>query len=109
MKFKLRINENTSFNDIEKELEKIKNSNVNEIPLNHIRKITTFLEVEEIQGKGSSIRFFHELLLENPFYKGYFQVHKIHKGGNKDEIRKSDFVKYLYPVLMILIKLKNRN
>jgi len=107
MKFKIKIDENTSLEDIKNELEKLKKINVTEIPLNHIRKITVFLGCEEIQGTGSSIRFFNEILLINPYYKGYFQVHKIHKGGNKELIRKSDYVKYLYPVLTIIIDLLN--
>jgi hypothetical protein len=106
MKFKIKITENTSLGDIKEELEKLKKINVNEIPLNHIRKIIVFLGAEEIQATGSSIRFYHEILKDQPFYRGYFQIHKVHKGGNKDMIRKVDFVKYLYPVLVLIIELK---
>jgi hypothetical protein len=106
MKFKIKINKETSFNDIRNELENLKKANIKAIPLNHIRKITKFLEIEELSGKGSSIRFYHKLLIDHSYYRGYFQVHKIHKGGNIDEIRKSDFVKYLYPVLVVIIDLK---
>ena len=105
MKFKIKIDENTSLEDIKNELEKLKKANVSEIPLNYIRKITLFLGIEEIQGKGSGIRFYSEVLLEHPYYNGYFQVHKIHKGGNKELIRKSDYVKYVYPTLIIIIDL----
>jgi len=104
MKFKIKINETTDFEYIKKELNKVKNSNVKEIPLNYIRRITMFLGIEEIQGTGSSIRFYHKSLESDRYFNGYFQIHKIHKGGNKEEIRKSDFVRYLYPVLLKIIE-----
>ena len=110
MKFKIRITEKTVLEDIINELDKIKYAPVKVIPLNYIRKITVFLEIEEIKGKGSSVRFRHELLVEYPnFHDGIFQVHRVHKGGGREEIRKSDFVRYLDPVLRLIIELlKNK-
>ncbi len=110
MRFKIKINNETSFEDIRNYLEDLKKANTTSIPLNPIRKIINFLEIKEIPGKGSSIRFQSDYLLNHhPFYEGYFQVHKLHKGGNKEEIRKSDFARYLYPALILIVKLKIEN
>jgi hypothetical protein len=105
MKFKLKINNETTIDDIRAELENLKLANVNEIPLNHLLKITEFLGAKRIPATGSSIRFQHSILKDCPPYKGFFQVHKIHKGGNMDLIRKNDFKAYMYPVLVLIIDL----
>ena len=109
MGFKIKINNETSFEDIRNYLEDLKKANTTSIQLNQIRKIIKFLDIEEIPGKSSSIRFYCDCLLTHPYHKGYFQVHKLHKGGSKEEIRKSDFARYLYPVLVIIVKLKIEN
>jgi len=108
MKFKIKINENTTLDDIRKELETLKSAIVTEIPLNHLLKITNFLGAVQVTATGSSIRFTHPLIMQHPYYHGYFQVHKIHKGGDKDEIRINDFKKYLFPALMTIIELKEK-
>jgi len=105
MKFKIKISESTTFDDIRTELENLKSANINEIPLNHLLKITEFLGAKRITATGSSVRFQHEILKNYPPYKGFFQVHKIHKGGDLDLIRKNDFKTYVYPVLMLIIEL----
>jgi len=66
MKFKIKINEETTLRDIRTELENLKTADVIEIPLNHIRKITSFLGAIEVQDIGSSIRFKHQLLADHP-------------------------------------------
>jgi hypothetical protein len=108
MKFKIKINETTSLDDIRNELETLKSANVTELPLNHILKITEFLGAVQVQSTGSSVRFEHPLLRQHPYFHGYFAVHKIHKGGDNDLIRRNDFKAYLYPALMTLIELKEK-
>ncbi len=108
MKFKFKINEATSLDDVREELEMLKLANVKEIPINYLRKIIEFLGANQITATGSSVRFTHPLLKSHPYYHGCFQIHKIHKGGNKDEIRMNDFKKILYPVLIIIIELKEK-
>ncbi len=108
MKFKIKINEDTTLKDIRTELENLKTADVIEIPLNHIRKITSFLGAIEVQDIGSSIRFKHQLLADHPEYHGYFKVHKIHKGGDQDMIRKNDFKNYLLRPLFLIIEMKEK-
>jgi hypothetical protein len=105
MKFKIKINEETSFNDIRFELENLRTADVTEIPLNHLRKITEFLGAVEVPAAGSSVRFRHQALNDHPYYHGYFQIHKIHKGGDQDLIRKNDFKMILFPALITIIDL----
>ncbi len=109
MKFKIKIDETTTLDDIRKELEAIKSSNVNEIPLNYLRKIIDFLGATEIPGKGSSVRFHHKLLDRHPLYRGYFQVHKIHKGGDQDFVKRFDFKSFLYSSLITIIDIKEKS
>jgi hypothetical protein len=108
MKFKIKIDETTSLDDIRKELETLKSANVTELPLNHILKITEFLGAVQVPSTGSSIRFEHPLLRKHPYFHGYFAVHKIHKGGDSDLIRRNDFKTYLYPALITLIEIKEK-
>ncbi len=108
MKFKFKINENTTLNDVKIELNVIKSANVKEIPLNHLFKIIEFIGAKQVTATGSSVRFEHYLLKDNPFFHGYFQVHKVHGGGDKDKITMIDFKKYIYPVLIIIIELKEK-
>ncbi len=107
MKFKFKITAETTLQDVLIELENLENAKVKEIPLNHIRKIMVFLGIEEISGRGSSVRFQSGYLASHPYYhEGIFQVHKIHKGGKLDKIKKSDYVKYLLPALKFIIEQK---
>lgn len=105
MKFKIKINEKTTLDDIRIELEALKSANVTEIPLNHLFRIIEFLGAVQIPSTGSSVRFEHHLLRQHPYYHGYFAVHKIHKGGDNDQIRKNDYKAYLYPALLTIIEL----
>ncbi len=109
MKFKFKKNDETSIDDALEELEKIKKSNINELPMNHLIKIMEFIGVEELKGAGGSgLRFRHECLLDEPFYTdGIFQIHKIHKGG-EIEIRMHDYKKFLYPTLIKIISIKKQ-
>jgi hypothetical protein len=86
----------------------IKNANVPEIPLNHLRRIIFYLGATEVQGTGSSVRFYHKLLEKHPLYRGYFQVHKIHKGGNQDFVKRTDYKAFLFNVLNTIIELKEK-
>jgi hypothetical protein len=108
MKFKFKINENTTLDDVRKELEALKSANVSEIPLNHLCKIIEFLGAIQIIATGSSVRFSHEILKNHPYYHGFFQIHKIHKGGDMDEIKMTDFKKILYHTLITIIELKEK-
>lgn len=108
MKFKIKIDETTTLESIRKELDFIRNANVPEIPLNHLRKIIQFLGASEVSGTGSSVRFYHKLLKEHPLYHGYFQIHKIHKGGDQDFVKRNDYKSFLYNVLIIIIELQER-
>ena len=108
MNFKIKIDEYTSLDEIRNELAFIRNANVPEIPLNHLRKIIQFLGAEEVQGTGSSIRFYHKILEKHPLYRGYFQIHKIHKGGDQDFVKRNDYKSFLYNVLITIIELKER-
>lgn len=105
MKFKIKINESTTLEDIRNELDDLKSANVTEIPLNHLLKIIEFLGAVQVPSTGSSVRFEHPALRKHPYYHGYFQVHKVHKGGDIDLIRKNDFKAYLYPALITIIDL----
>jgi hypothetical protein len=106
MKFKFKINENTKLEDIRQELDNLKKANVTHLPYNHLRKIIEFLGSVQVSGTGSSIRFKNELLNKHPYYHGFFQIHKKHKGGNQDEISITDFKMILYPALIEIIEQK---
>lgn len=108
MKFKFKTNEKTTLDDVREELDALKSANVNEIPLNHLLKIIGFLGAVQVPSTGSSVRFEHPLLKHHPYYHGYFSVHKIHKGGDKDQIKKNDFKAYLYQALITIIDLKDK-
>ncbi len=108
MKFKFKPKQNTTYSDVRIDLENLKKATINEIPLNHLRKICRFIGVEEIKATGSSVRFTHRTLEQHPYYRGFFQIHKIHKGGDQELVRKNDYKKYFYPaVLVILDTLEN--
>jgi hypothetical protein len=109
MKFKIKINETTSLQDIRDELDSLKIANVNEIPLNHLRKIINFLGATEIPSTGgSSVRFQHRHLQKHPYYHGYFQIHKIHKGGDQDFVKKNDYRSILYNALITIIEIQEK-
>ncbi len=102
---KFKIPKNPDCEEIKNVVETLYYYNKKTIELNHIRKLIAILGGEEIQGKGSSVRFSHPYLETNPFFmKGIFQIHKIHKGGNKEEIRLRDFRHYLYDILNDIIE-----
>lgn len=110
MKFKFKINDETSLDDAFEELEKIKKSNLKELPMNHLIKIMEFIGIEEMSGSGGSgLRFRSEYLIDEPYYTdGIFQVHRIHKGGSEIKIRMHDYKNYLYPTLVKIISIKKQ-
>ncbi len=110
-KFRIKIdNEKTTLADVEIMLAKIKRLNIREIPLNEIRKILRFLGVTEEAGGGSIIRFQSDCLEGNNYYRGWFTIHIVHKGGNKQMINRRDFATYMFnPLMEIIDCLKNRN
>jgi len=109
-KFKFK---GTTIDDVDAELERLKEINTTEIPLNHILKLTTILHVEYLpsEGRGSQIRFRHSALENLPQYThGYFSVHRSHKGGDQVAISKVFFKQYLYRPLKEIIRiLKQEN
>jgi hypothetical protein len=108
MKFKFKINETTSLQDIRDELDNLKSANVTEIPFNHLKKIILFLGSTEASSTGSGIRFHHKLLEQHPYYNGYFQIHKVHKGGDQDLIKINDYRSFLYKALIAIIEIKEK-
>ncbi|GEM_PF-5219687 len=103
-KFKFKITDSTTLDDIENELERLKQLQINEIPFPYIKKILDFLDVEFLPNKGgSAIRFKHKYLVSNPNYlHGIFTVHKLH-GRKNIVISKYDFKKYLLPPIKLII------
>lgn len=108
MKFKIKINSDTTLKDILHELDELKTANVNELPLNHLLKIIDFLGAVQVPTTGSSLTFKHPLLNKHPYYHGFFSVHKIHKGGDNDLIRRTDFKSYLLPALLTIIEFSDK-
>ena len=94
--------------DIRVELDSLKSANIKEIPLNHLKKIISFLGATESTSTGSSVRYHHKLLERNPYYHGYFQIHKIHKGGDQDLIKMNDYRSFLYKALIAIIEIKEK-
>lgn len=93
------------YEHIKRELEALSKKNVPELEMNDIRKILKKLNVEEFPGRGSSIKFYHPLLEGIPSYtSGIFQVHIVHKGGNRQLVLRVFFKKYMYPTLLLIIK-----
>lgn len=104
MKFKFKITEETTIEDVEKELDNLYNAPVVEIPFNHIVKLAEFLGAElQKSPRGSMERFKHNLA---PTDGNYFGVHVVHKGGNESLVVKKNYKAYLYPILMEIIRLK---
>lgn len=108
MKFKFKIDDKTTLDDVRKELNSLKSANVIEIPLNHLRRIIEFLGATAVPATGSSVRFSHPILRNHPYYHGFFQVHKLHGGGNDEKIRMTDYKKIVYPTLITIIDLKDK-
>jgi hypothetical protein len=98
--------QNSVYESIKRDLEALSKKNVPELEMNEIRKILKKLNVEEFPGKGSSIKFYHSVLEGIPPYTaGVFQIHIVHKGGNKQLVQRVFFKKYMYPTLLEIIRL----
>jgi len=108
-KNKIKLNDVTTLDEVREYLDGIKSSAVKEIQLYPLLKIIDFLGATQVPTTGSAVRFTHPTLKNNPYYHGYFAVHKIHKGGDKDEIKMVDFKSYLYPALITIINEKKAN
>jgi len=106
MKFKFKVDEGTTLEGVRDILDSLKKADIKEIPLNYLIRIIEYLGGKRIVATGSVVRFMHPLLNNYPQYHGYFTVHKIHKGGDQEEIRMVDFKKYLLPALLIIIEEK---
>lgn len=101
VKIKFKVNNDTSLDDIEKEVEYLCSVNVNEIPLNHIIKIAVALGCEYCGGNGGSqVRFKHK---EVDTFNNYFGVHTIHKGKDEKLIMRVNYRKYVYPWFRAII------
>lgn len=106
MKFKLKIKEDTTLEEIEDELDVLYDAPVPDLPFKYIEKMAVFLGAERMKSpSGSMERFKHPLA---PTPGNYFGVHVIHKGGDEMLIRRVDYKKYLYPILTEIIKLKKK-
>ena len=110
-RLRIRLENEATIDDVEEALYQIIQWPVNEIPLNEILKIMDFLGVEQPVGRkggtGSVVRFRHCLLEGHPnFTQGYFKIHIIHGGKLQRKIRKRDYVTYLIPPLLEIIKRK---
>ncbi len=104
MKFKFKISEETTLEDVEKELTDLCEVPVPELPLKHIEKIVVdYLGSERVKSTGSMVRFKHQLA---PTPGNYFGVHAKHKGGDESLILKVNYKKYLFPILIEIIKQK---
>jgi hypothetical protein len=110
MKFKFKISESTTDDDIKQELDRLYKLNIKEIPLNYVLKLIDFLGVKKVPASGAALRFHHSALEDHKyFYEGFFSVHKIHKGGNEQLITIHDYRKYLYPPLIAIIEIKRQS
>jgi len=105
MKFKFKITEETTIDDVEKELNNLYDANVTEIPFNHIIKIAEYLGCEyQDSPRGSQERFRHPSMKT---FGGYFGVHVTHTKVKM--VRKVNFKKYLYkPLIQILTEKRNQ-
>lgn len=97
--------DNTFVKEIENEIEALKNSSSNELRLNDLTRIAESLGVKSIKSKGGSqVRFQSELLLPyREFHEGIFGIHIIHGGKKNKHVRKRDFERYFYPVIMRIL------
>lgn len=101
MKYKLKLNENTTLDDIEHELEKLYSENVVEHPFDYIVKIAEFLGCELMKSPtGSQERFRHPLA---GTFGNYFGVHLVH-GKKVKTVNRANYKKYLYPTLKEIVK-----
>jgi hypothetical protein len=98
---KFKINETTTLEDVEGELNRMYSANVIEFELSDIIKIAEFLGCKYHGGcGGSQVRFSHPAV---DTYNHFFGVHLVH--GKKIElVNKANFKKYVYPSLMNIIE-----
>ena len=101
-KFKFK---GTTTEEVEEELERLCTMNVNEIPLNHIVKVVSVIDVEHVTGQngGSMVRFRHP---DVDTFEHYFGVHKIHKGKAEELVLKRNFKQYMMPHLLKIIAIR---
>lgn len=99
----LKLSSETSSDEISKYLSEFAKQNTPELPFGPVYKILIYIGCVEATTTGSSIKFYHKALVPEPYWRGYMQIHRKHKGGNKIIIRRTDLKKYLIPpVLKIL-------
>jgi len=111
-KLKLRINKDSSIDEIEEAIEDVLNCGQREIELNQVIKIVNALGGEILKGKkggkGSQARFRHpDLALYYTYYQdGQFGVHVIHAGKANKKVRIRDFKGCCLPALRKIIEIK---
>lgn len=100
---KFKINETTTLDEIENELERMCSANANEFELSIIIKIAEHLGCVYLGGKGgSAVRFSHPAIKT---FKNIFSVHLIH-GRKVELVYKVNFKQYIYPHLKVIIETK---
>ncbi len=109
---KFKISKNPTKEELKSLLSFLKNYPQDEIPFIHIRKLAEALGAEYLdkgnRGKGSSERFRHKILNNYRGYNGIVSIHIKHKGGDRVMVYRSNFKKYLYPVLDLMVNSKNK-
>jgi hypothetical protein len=112
VKFKIKLKNNASPDNIKNVLDALEKLQSNEIPFNFIIKLAKALGAEyqnkgQSRGKGSMERFYHKDLANYHHYtNGYFSVHVVHKGKSQVLVHKKNFQKYILPHLRLLLELK---
>ena len=105
---RLKLNEDTTFDDISEYLTEFAKQNTPELQFNFINRVLLYLGCEEVTSTGSAVKFFHKALITDPMRKGYFQVHRKHKGGDQLIIKRTDYRKFLLPPVLRIIEYKKQ-
>lgn len=110
-KLKIKVNAESSLEDIEKAFENVLNSGQKEIEFKLIKKIAEALGAEYVtrkkSGGGSRERFRHEGLLGDLYYHdGMFGVDRIHGGKGNIKVLMKDLKRFFKPAIEKIIALK---
>lgn len=106
---KVKVNKLNSLEEIKDYVENLKKYSGSEIPLSDITTLLEKLGAKfECYNKGSMAQYSHPGLEGfRGFYHGVFPFHYIH-GKDPKQVRKQDFRKFVYPVLIQLIKINKK-
>jgi len=113
-KLKLRIDKDSSLDEIEQAICAVLNCGQQEIELSQVIKIVEALGGEYLTGKkggkGSQARFRHPGLAIYPshYQDGQFGVHFIHGGKENKKVLIKDFKNYLDSTLKIICEIKRK-